>query len=146
MSYFENRFRLVLDTDVVIAAMRSPAGASARLMLAALDGIVTPVINVALVLEYEAVCLRPKHLLASGLSKSQAVNFVDSIVAIGDATESYFSWRPQLLDQQDELVLEAAINGRAKMIVTFNRRHFLGAERFGVSVVTPAQALKRIVS
>ena len=47
MSYFENKLRLVLDTDVVVSAMRSPGGASAELLVAALEGIVTPVINVA---------------------------------------------------------------------------------------------------
>ena len=56
MSY--SAMRCVLDTDVVVAAMRSPKGASAALLLAALDGRIELVANVALVLEYESVCLR----------------------------------------------------------------------------------------
>lgn len=146
MSYFDHKLRLVLDTDVVVSAMRSSGGASAGLLLAAVEGVVTPVINVALVLEYEAVCLRRQHLETSGLSASQAVNFIDSIVAISEVSQSHFSWRPQLIDAQDELVLEAAINGGARMIITFNRRHFRAAERFGIEVLTPGQAIRRIRS
>jgi putative PIN family toxin of toxin-antitoxin system len=146
MSYFDNKLRLVLDTDVVVSAMRSSSGASASLLLSALEGVVTPIINVALVLEYEAVCLRRQHLEASGLNESQAVNFIDSIVAISEVAQSHFNWRPQLIDAQDELVLDAAINGGARMIVTFNSRHFGAAERFGIGVFSPRQAIRRIRS
>ena len=74
--------RCVLDTDVVVAAMRSPRGASAALLLAALDSRIELAANVALVLEYESVCLRDEHLLASGLTAPAAQQFVDGVAAL----------------------------------------------------------------
>lgn len=65
-----------------------------------------------------------------------------SLAAVLEPVETYFRWRPQLTDPADEMVLEAAINGRAETIVTFNTRHFSAAGRFGISVMLPAAALQ----
>lgn len=139
--------RLVFDTDVVVAAMRSPSGASAAMLSAALDGRMQLLANVALILEYEAVCLREQHLQAAGLDRTQALFFVDALAAIAVPVESHFVWRPQLRDPSDEMVLEAAVNGQADAIVSFDVRDFASVhKRFGVKVLLPRQALKRIKS
>lgn len=136
---------MVLDTDVVVAALRSPSGASARLLEAALDGAVTLLANVALVLEYEAVCTRAEHVAASGLSAKQVAIFLDAIAALVEPVESHFIWRPQLRDPADEMVLEAAVNGAARAIVTFNQRDFGPAPaRFGIEVLLPRDTLRRL--
>lgn len=71
--------------------------------------------------------------------------FLDAVVALAKPVETHFLWRPQLRDPADEMVLEAAINGRADAIVTFNRRDFApAAERFGLEILLPREALKRI--
>ncbi len=137
--------RLVLDTDVVVAAMRSPTGASAGLLEAALDAAVTVVANVALVLEYEAVCSRAEHVAAAALSAKQAALFIDAVTALVEPVESHFIWRPQLRDPADEMVLEAAVNGGAQAIVTFNRRDFGEVPaRFGIRVLLPRDALRSL--
>lgn len=103
------------------------------------------VANVALALEYEATCLLAEHRLAAGLDVSEATIFVDAVIALCDPVENSFLWRPQLRDPGDELVLEAAVNGQAKAIVTFNRRDFeTVAQRFGVEVWLPSEALRSI--
>lgn len=136
--------RLVLDSDAVVGALRSPAGASEALLGLALDGEVTLLANVALVLEYEAVCRRPEHVAASGLTAAEVDMFVDALAALAEPVESHFVWRPQLRDASDEMVLEAAVNGRADAIVTFNRRDYATApQRFGVAVWLPRDALRR---
>ncbi len=62
-----------------------------------------------------------------------------------EPVESHFMWRPQLRDPGDEFVLEAAANGRADAIVTFNGRDFGKAPSlFGVEVLTPVEAVRRI--
>ena len=134
-----------MDTNVVVAAMRSPGGASAALVRAARRDEFTLVANVALALEYEATCMLAEHRLAAGLNQRQAANYVDSVIAMAEPVETHFLWRPQLRDPADELVLEAAVNGRADAIVTFNRKDF-GAvpARFGVEVLTPGLALRRL--
>ena len=134
--------RCVLDTDVVVAAMRSPRGASAALLLAALDSRIELAANVALVLEYESVCLRDEHLLASGLTAPAAQQFVDGVAALIHPVTSHFIWRPQLKDPGDEMVLEAAVNGMADAIVTFNQRDYGPAPlRFGVETLLPRDVL-----
>ena len=137
--------RVVLDTDVVVAAMRSPSGASAALLQAALDGRIQLMANVALILEYEAVCKREQHLSAAGMDIAQAGVFVDALAALAEPVDSHFIWRPQLKDPSDEMVLEAAVNGRAQAIVTFNRRDFgTVPEQFGLRVLLPRDAFKRV--
>lgn len=137
--------RLVLDTDVLVAALRSPSGASSALMLAALDGKLTLLANVALALEYEAVCGRAEHLEAAGLGPRELAVFLDAVCALIVPVESHFIWRPQLRDASDEMVLEAAVNGRASAIVTFNRRDFgLAPEKFGIRLLLPREALRSL--
>ena len=139
--------RLTLDTDVVVAAMRSPGGASAALVLAALDDRIKLLANVALVLEYEAVCLRPEHGLSAGLAAHQVQLFIDTLASLVEPVDSHFIWRPQLRDPGDEMVLEAAVNGRADAIVTFNHRDFGQApQRFGLRVLLPRQALEELTT
>jgi putative PIN family toxin of toxin-antitoxin system len=139
--------RLVLDTNVVVAAMRSPSGASAAILRAARRAEVVLVANVALAIEYEAICLRPEHVRAAGLTPEDVGVFLDGVIAMIEPVETHFMWRPQLRDPEDEFVLEAAVNGRAAAIVTFNGRDFGDAPaRFGIDVLTPSRAHARIGS
>jgi predicted nucleic acid-binding protein len=125
--------------------MRSPTGASAELLRMARRGEVTLLVNVALALEYEAICRLAEHRLASGLDLREVDVFVEAVLAMAEPIESHFIWRPQLRDPGDELVLEAAVNGQAAAIVTFNRRDFGAAPaRFGIAVLTPAEAIRRL--
>jgi putative PIN family toxin of toxin-antitoxin system len=137
--------KLVLDTDVVVAAMRSPGGASAAILMAARHGLVTLLVSVALVMEYEAVCCRAEHRVAAGLSEREVDIFLNAVAAIAEPVETHFLWRPQLRDPGDEMILEAAVNGHADALVTFNRRDFGTApSRFGVEVLLPREAIARI--
>jgi len=134
-----------MDTDTVVAAMRSPAGASAALIRAARLGRITLVASVPLLLEYEDVCSRPEHMAASEFSSSDLAAFLDAMVDLAEPVDVWFLWRPQLRDPGDEHVLEAAVSGRAAAIVTFNRRDFRpAADRFGINVLLPAEAIRRV--
>jgi predicted nucleic acid-binding protein len=136
--------RVVLDTDAVVAAMRSPGGASAELLRRIDGGTAVMLLTVALALEYEAICMLAEHRLASGLSAADAGIYVDGLIAMAEPVKTFFRWRPQLRDPGDELVLEAAVNGQADAIVTFNESHLREARNFGVEVIRPAEALRRI--
>ena len=137
--------RFVLDTDVVVAAMRSPRGASAAILRAARRDLVTLAASVSLAMEYEASCRRKEHRMAAGLSEVDVDVFLDAVIAMTEAVETHFLWRPQLRDANDEMVLEAAVNGRSDILVTFNVRHFGDVpNRFGIEVMLPRDALRRI--
>lgn len=127
--------------------MRSPRGASAELLRTARRGDIVLLANVALALEYEAVCTLAEHRLAAGLELDQVGLFVDTVIAMAEPVETHFLWRPQLRDPADELVLEAAVNGRASAIVTFNQRDFAGVPAtFGLELLLPAEVLTRMRS
>ena len=134
----------MLDTDVVVAAMRSPTGGSAELLRRIDAGAAQILLTVALALEYEAICMLAEHRLASGLSAADAGIYVDGLIGMADPVRAFFRWRPQLHDPGDELVLEAAVNGHADAIVTFNESDLRQARTFGIEVIRPGEALRRI--
>ncbi len=139
--------RAVIDTNIVIAARRSRTGASNALLLAADGGALTMLVSVPLFLEYEAVLSRPEHLLATGMTLLAIRDVLDGIARIAEPVRLHYLWRPQLGDVADEMVLETAINGRADCIVTRNVRDFEPvAGGFGIEVILPAEALRRIRS
>jgi putative PIN family toxin of toxin-antitoxin system len=133
----------VLDTDIIVASIRSRMGASAEIVRKALQGDIGIGLSVALALEYEAVATRAEHLLAGGFIDSDVLIVIDTLIAIAKPIESHFRWRPQLRDANDEMVLEAAVNGGASAIVTFNRKDFgNAANRFGIELLLPRHALE----
>jgi predicted nucleic acid-binding protein len=91
--------------------MRSPIGASAAIVRAAREKKVTLLLSVPLALEYDAVCRRPEQWEPAGLSLRQVEIFLNAVIALAEPVQTHFLWRPQLRDPNDEMVLEAAING-----------------------------------
>ena len=132
--------RLVLDTSVVVAGLRSPDGASRLWLEAALRGRFSLLLSVPLLLEYEAVLSRKDNLAASNLEKSEVGALLDAFCKLGEPVELQYLWRPMLRDPGDEMVLETAALGRADALLTFNIRDFAGSERWGISVEEPGPA------
>jgi len=134
---------MVLDTDVIVAALRSPRGASAAILSAAEVGRLEILATVPLCIEYEAVCTRADHIMASGGTRHDVDMFLDMLVDLVVPVQPWFLWRPQLRDAGDELVLEAAVNGGADALVTFNRADYLpAAGAFALPILLPGEALQ----
>jgi putative PIN family toxin of toxin-antitoxin system len=145
MSYSAPVKRVVLDTSVIVAALRSRQGASNALLDLVARRRLVPLATVALFLEYEAVLKRPEQFAATGLTPALVDGFLAALASAMEAIDVHYVWRPQLKDPGDELVLEAAVNGRADGLVTHNVRHFAeAAPRFGLAVIRPGAALKRV--
>lgn len=139
------RTSYVLDTGVLVAALRSSRGASRQLLLAALDRRFELLLSVPLMLEYEAVLTRHEHLAASGLTTADVEGILDDLAVVAKPVRLAFRWRPRLSDPNDDMVLETAMNGSADAIVTFNRRDFQEASRsLNCAVILPASALQQI--
>ncbi len=136
--------KVVLDTDVVLAAVLSERGASRQLLLRVVDGALPAVVSVPLMLEYEAVLKRPQHLQASGLTVDDVEIVLDQLAASMQPVDLFFLWRPLLRDAEDDMVLETAVNGGADAIVTFNTGDFGDVpRRFGITVSRPGDLLRR---
>jgi putative PIN family toxin of toxin-antitoxin system len=132
--------KVVLDADVMVAAVRSRQGASAAWLRAVLRSEVQILVSVPLMLHYEAVLLRPENRTSSALSSKELNALLDAIAVIAIPVVISYLWRPMLRDPDDELVLETAANGRADLLLTFNERDFAGAERFAFRVGRPGPA------
>lgn len=137
--------RVVLDTDVIVTALRSATGGSNAILREAAHRRLTPLVTPALFLEYEAVLKRPEQRLAHGLGLKAIDRFLAALASACEPVEVSFQWRPQLTDPNDEMVLEAAVNGRADALVTHNVKDFAkGAARFGLRVLRPGELLKEL--
>lgn len=136
--------RLVLDTNVVVAAFRSRHGASNALLRLADEGLVTPLCSTALFLEYEAVLSRTEIRAATGHTMRDVNAVMSAIAAIAVGVDISFRTRPMLSDASDEMVLEAALNGQAEAIVTHNGRDFHPAVKLGIAVATPGEIVGRL--
>src|SRR5258708_30335505 len=112
--------RLVVDTDVLVAAICSPAGGSAALLVALLERQATMLLSVPLAFEYEATATRAEHMLAAKASAADVANLIDAIIDVIEPVDVHYQWRPQLSDAGDEMVLEAAGDERAAAIVPFH--------------------------
>lgn len=134
--------RVVIDTNVLVSALRSQRGASFRLLSQLGDPRWQPAISVALVLEYEGVLEREARRL--GIPAWVAEALVDQICKVATPHLIYFRLRPESTDPDDDFVLELAVGSRADCIVTYNVRDFKPASRFGIVVVTPGEFLARI--
>lgn len=123
-----------MDTNVLVAAMRSKRGASYQLVRKIGPGALFQLtVSVPLVLEYEMALKR-----RTDLTEEEAETVVDYLCQVADRREIYFLWRPFLRDPADEMVLEVAVGGEVECTVTQNLRDFAGVEeRFGVRVVRP---------
>jgi putative PIN family toxin of toxin-antitoxin system len=134
--------RVVLDTNVVVAGLRSRHGASHRVLQWVGTGRFVHVVSVPLVFEYEDVLRRRSTGLR--LSRADIDAVLDYLCATGEHQPIHFLWRPLLPDPRDDLVLEVAVNGQCDTIVTFNRRDFTGSERFGLKAVLPRVFLAQL--
>ncbi|MGH9946068.1 MAG: putative toxin-antitoxin system toxin component, PIN family [Pyrinomonadaceae bacterium] len=135
--------RVVIDTNVLVAGIRSSRGASARLISLIRAEKFEFAVSLALYLEYLDVLTRAENL-ALGQTVEDAIDFVEKIVSLSHKLRVNFPWRPMLPDPDDDFVLELAIAAGSRYIVTFNKRDFRGADLFGIELVTPAEFLEII--
>jgi len=109
------------------------------------DRLLVALATPALFLEYEAVLKRSEQRVVSGLTLAQVDERLAALASALEPVTTHFVWRPQLADADDEMVLDAAVNGRADALVTFNVRDFaLAARRFGLAVVRPGEVLEAL--
>ena len=134
--------RVVLDTNVLVAAVRSRRGAAFALLSRVGTQEFDIALSVPLVLEYEEALLR--QLGETALRRSDVEVIIDYLCAVGKHQEIYFLWRPFLQDPEDDMVLELAVAAECEAIVTFNKRDFGGAEMFGIRVLGPIELLREI--
>ena len=137
------QYPVVLDTNVLIAALRSQNGASYRLLSLLGEGSAIELhVSVPLVLEYEYAAKKQAEEL--DLSTAEIDDVLDYLCAISVLHEIFYLWRPHLRDPKDDMVLELAVSAGGVGIISYNKRDFRGSEDFGIKVETAKEFLIRI--
>jgi putative PIN family toxin of toxin-antitoxin system len=137
--------RVVVDTNVFVSALLSADGASRSVLRLALNGTIKPIFSNALFAEYEALLGRAHLWFGCVSSPDEREDLLDALIASSDWVAIYYLWRPNLSDEADNHVLELAVAGGARSIITGNVRDFVRAELLfpTVALVTPGAFLKR---
>jgi len=138
----DKRYQIVMDTNVLISALRSRRGPSFKMLSLVGKGRFEISLSVPLVLEYEAVAKRSSW--RDKPSWSHVSNILDYLCAVGRHQQIHFLWRPRARDPKDDMVLEVAVAGQCDAIVTYNKRDFAEAKSFGLELFTPKEFLKTI--
>jgi putative PIN family toxin of toxin-antitoxin system len=133
-------FNIILDTNVLVAALRSRRGASFALLSWVGTKRFNLSLSVPLVFEYEDVLARE----ALGIDQASANAVIDYLCLVAVKSHVHFLWRPFLRDAKDDMVLEAAVSSQCSHIVTFNTKDFAGVEQFGLRALWPGEFLKLI--
>jgi putative PIN family toxin of toxin-antitoxin system len=129
--------KIVLDTNVLVAALLSPFGGPAQLLQLILTGRLGLCVDARILVEYREVLARSKFDFDAQL----IADVMDFIEQTGEVVAP-LPWPVALPDQADAMFLEAAHAGQADYLVTGNLRHFPVRSRRTVNVVNPAQFLK----
>ncbi|MBI3834097.1 MAG: PIN domain-containing protein [Planctomycetes bacterium] len=136
------RLTVVLDSNVLEAAMRSRRGASYAVLSAVGTGRFDIALSVPLVLEYEEVLLR--QVGKKGRSTKAVQDIIDYLCSVGKRQSIFFLWRPCLTDADDDMLVELAVAAGCDAIVTHNIKDFGPARHFGIRLMTPAQLLEQL--
>lgn len=134
--------KIVIDTNVLVAALRSKRGASSLLMRLVGTGKFETNVSVPIVFEYEEVGKRTAQEVGLPVEAVDAI--VDYLCQVSVHREIHFLWRPYLRDMDDDFVLELAVESQCDAIVTYNKRDFEGIDLFGLRAITPKEFLEEI--
>ncbi len=136
------KIRVVFDTNVFVAALKSNKGASYALISQLPSDQFQIVVTVPLYIEYQDALTRPEHMSGAS-SEEEILGFLRYICGIAHRQKIFFLWRPWLIDQKDDMVLEAAVASQCTYIVTHNIKDFRGVEsQFGIIPVNPGKFLQ----
>jgi putative PIN family toxin of toxin-antitoxin system len=136
------KYKIAIDTNVIIAALRSKRGASYRLLTRIDSEKFSFHISVPFILEYEDVAKRLLETIS--LSEQDIDDILDYICKIGIKKHIFYLWRPFLKDPKDDMILELAVSSECNLIVVYNKNHFQGVEQFGIEVLTAKEFLEEI--
>ncbi len=134
--------QVVIDTNVLVAGLRSRRGSAFRLLSLVGKGQFDLHLSVPLVFEYEAVLQRELPFLQ--ITGEAAETIIDFHCAVATHHPIFFLWRPFLRDPKDDMVLELAVKARCEFIITYNARDFVGIEQFGLRTTEPGMFLQLI--
>jgi putative PIN family toxin of toxin-antitoxin system len=135
-------YQIVLDTNVLLAGLRSSRGASYKMLTILNDSRWQLNVSTALVFEYEEILKREKDQL--DLTSEDIDNVIEGICAIANRCNIFYLWRPVARDPDDDFLIDLAVECQADFIITYNQKDLQAAEKFGIKVLTPKEFLQHV--
>lgn len=140
--------RIVIDTNVFVAALRADTAASTAsraLLRAVLLGKYKPLFGNALWLEYEDL-LNRGEVWTKKTTHAERENVLHALAAMGEWVTIYYGWRPNLPDEGDNHLIELAVAGNAEAIVTYNKRDLARGQLAwpDLKILAPVQCLEEL--
>jgi putative PIN family toxin of toxin-antitoxin system len=132
---------VVLDTNVLVAGLcRRQDSPSYRILQQIQIEFIPLALTHKLYLEYESVLTRDRILKLIKIDRNEVNLILHALVALAQKSETYYLWRPNLTDEQDNFIIESAI-ATGGIIITKNTSDFRGGElKFPELVIlTPQQ-------
>jgi putative PIN family toxin of toxin-antitoxin system len=134
--------RVVIDTSALVSAIRSSSGAAAEILRRVLLGKLTILLDYKLACEYRTILFRDEHVAVSGKTPDEIEELILLLEDIALPVRVVAKYRPLCTDQNDDMVMDIAINGSADAILTNNVRDFqVAGKRFSIPVFTPRDFL-----
>jgi putative PIN family toxin of toxin-antitoxin system len=139
--------RIVIDTNIFLGACLGQ-GAAHHVVAASLQNQCLPLMGAALFAEYEDVLARTELFTSCRLNTEEREELLDIFLSCCAWTRIYYAWRPNLPDEADNHLVELAVAGGARFIVTRNLRDVARMElKFPtLRVISPEDFLKEIAS
>lgn len=135
-------YKIVIDTNVIVSALRSRNGFSFDLLSIIDDKRFKISISVPLILEYEDAIKRNKKVIK--LSQPNIDAILDYICLVAEKRKIFYLWRPFLRDPNDDMILELAVESESDFIISFNKKDFVGTRKFNIEVLTPKEILQML--
>jgi putative PIN family toxin of toxin-antitoxin system len=133
--------RAVVDTNVLVSALLSPAGNEALILLAIQHGMIEPCFSADIMAEYLAVLRRPRFAFGPDELESVHRLFQEKGLCVEpDASSAAFT-SP---DPADTKFLRCALTINAPFIITGNKRDFPDAPYGETQVVNAAELIDQI--
>jgi putative PIN family toxin of toxin-antitoxin system len=134
------QIRIVIDTNVLVAAFRSKRGAANHLIESLDDERFEIAVSTPLLFEYEDVLKRRE--MSEFISHDELDDAIESLHLIAKEYDIFFLWRLLAVDPDDAFILELAVRSNANYIVTYNPKDFASAADFGITLITPRDFLE----
>jgi putative PIN family toxin of toxin-antitoxin system len=137
--------RVVLDTSVLVAALKSDGGASGAVLRLCLEEQCQPLIGEKLFNEFESAMGRAELFRACPLAPAEREELLNAFLSVCEWVPVFYLWRPNLPDEGDNHLVELAVAGAAATVVTQNVRDLRrGQLRFPqLAIETPGEFMKR---
>ena len=138
--------RILVDTNVLVAAMTRKDSENRAVLRACLGGYLRPVIGESLFLEYEDVMGRETVFRKCPLTARERGQLFDSFLSCCEWVQTWFLWRPNLRDEGDNHLVELALAAGAA-IVTHNVRDFRNPDLCfpELRIITPRELIRELV-